>query len=206
MRGLFVVVMASACGGGGGEMVEVDAAVDARSTQDPALDGAWELRLCVTQARNTQTATFTADQYVWRTAYFRATDTACAAPFKIVNSTGSYVAGDDAVISAGAREIDLETAGTTMAPADADAVTYWNSIAYCGYSSWELGVARDVTGMTCDDGVSTPDVFYPAGQTTYDIYRVVDGTELLFGTSSSGSRTSDATRPTALSNVPYVRR
>jgi hypothetical protein len=207
MHRLGLLVLLVACGGGGGGPQDTaDASVDARSMRDPALDGTWEARICTSQARMTLTATFTGDQYVWRTGYFRDTDTTCAAPFKIVNTNGPYVAGDDALISVGAREIDFETAATTLVPADAQAASFWNQIAFCGYSNWAVGVARDVTGKTCDDGSGMPDVYFPAGQTSYDIYRVFDGTELRFGSSSSGSRTSDATRPTALANTPYTRR
>ena len=40
--------------------------------------------------------------------------------------------------------------GATETPNSSYDVTWVNDNSYCGYSDWELNVAKDITGKTCD--------------------------------------------------------
>ena len=69
--------------------------------------------------------------------------------------------------------------GATETPNSSYDVTWVNDNSYCGYSDWELNVAKDITGKTCTHGTE-----WSAGTAGQGVY-LLDGSKIFYDIDTS---------------------
>lgn len=102
--------------------------------------------------------------------FFNSADSNCKAARYSTILTATFRVGGAASGIPGARTIDILPSKTEVTPATAETATVFRAEPYCGISDWQVGVKRDVTGMSC--GVAI--------ETNYDVYRLQEP-QLVFG-------------------------
>lgn len=69
---------------------------------------------------------------------------------------GSFVADDSAVADpAGARSVDLTASTMELTPASSTLANQYNSISFCAYTDWTVGVAKSMLFATAQ-GLRAP--------------------------------------------------
>jgi hypothetical protein len=103
-------------------------------------------------------------------------DQACAT--KTLEATVAYTAqyGSDSKVVTGAKEVDTILSSVMLTVHNATYISYFNSMQFCGYSDWAVGVAKDIAGKTCGQ-TTLPKV----GTAYYDIYQLLQTGKLLTG-------------------------
>jgi hypothetical protein len=87
------------------------------------------------------------------------------------------------------QNLNLSLRSASYTSLNNDTTMSLNGISWCGFSDWQTGVAKDVTGRTCED-YQVPS----SGQTIYSIIKS-SGTQLWLGEASDGhDGSSDAQR------------
>lgn len=188
--------------GGGGDGDLFDRPLDdVDSMDDPisgeAILGEWAYNGCAQQLR-TRVLVDEATM-LWRSEFFSPSDGSCQTSYATLLRTEDYRERGRALSPATATKIDLTTQGVQFIPHLTPVADAWNQSAFCGYVDWVPDQPKNVDGHLCDD------VYMPSiGDTTYQVHQVVDG-RWHFGDVSTGTATSDATRPTTLEAGYYVR-
>jgi hypothetical protein len=143
------------------------------STNDAQLTGLWSTGCWNGDGTNLSfrnDATFDGAQYSLVAQTF--VEPSCASPVFTTEERGSYSTGDAVQGPEGARALDVVLRASFLTLQAQEYVDYYNEHAYCGFRDWQLGVAKDITGLTC--GANQ----YPAaGSRFYDFYafNTVDG-------------------------------
>ncbi len=126
-------------------------------------------------------------------------DTAFLMTFHAVYALGAAVPG-----LPHAQAFDLTAVRVTETPLDESIVESFNDDAECGFTDWEVGVAKDITGIVCTPGEEP----VRAGDKLYDIVGV-QGDRLQTGFLPEGDAsvgTTPENRPVALDDaITYAR-
>ena len=99
---------------------------------------------------NIQTITVTGTDVVVK--YEWHTDSSCSTDYALWEDTyDSLSIGDEVTFSDATKghKFTLEVVSFKLTPQSASTVSSVNTANYCGYSDWELNVAKDITGKTC---------------------------------------------------------
>jgi hypothetical protein len=130
-------------------------------------------------------------------------DTLCSTPSYSGLETGTYVFTVSSAGDSGSLDWTLGT--LTLTPLTSTQTSTWNSSSYCGYSDWQVDVAKSALNRTCGT-TSVP----AAGTISYDIYGIASAfstfpqNSLTFGyfdTSHPG--TTSANRPVSNNGSYY---
>ncbi|MFS4459592.1 hypothetical protein [Bdellovibrio sp. HCB2-146] len=100
---------------------------------------------------------------------------------KLLGSTEryGYVVGGASSYNTDAIEIDYTLQSITAVVYSSSVATDFNNQSYCGTSTWTVGQAKNIEGLTC--GTSTVPT---AGTVSYDIYEIVKIVDISSGAGS----------------------
>lgn len=138
------------------------------------LDGKW-LTPCINEGQDFEqhTTEVNGSQFSVTGKIFQ--DANCQSPtFQVFVTTTSQTVGDSQIL-AGAKEVNHIYSKIAFTALNTQYVEVFNSQHFCGASDWQVGVAKDITGLTCGNE-SIPKV----GDSAYDIYSLKEG-KLYFG-------------------------
>ena len=125
---------------------------DSSSTTTTALEGTW-LSSCYSSGSyyNLATLTVSGTGMVYKKEMHN--DSNCSTDNNTQEWTySSLTIGDTATYESGTKTgawFTMIFSGATETPNSSYDVTWVNDNSYCGYSDWELNVAKDITGKTC---------------------------------------------------------
>jgi hypothetical protein len=113
----------------------------------------------------------------------------------------NYVIGAD--LGNGIFALDNTIVSAAETPLSQSFVSQYNDDNYCGYSDWEIGVPKDVTGRQCDED----DEPINAGDIDYNIIKYDNGTVWLgfYPQDDDLTGTTPANRPTELDTQHEMR-
>jgi|GEM_PF-6790014 len=77
-------------------------------------------------------------------------DVSCLTPSVDLISRGSLIAGAPLLEPLGASELDFIFSSVSLAPRDAAAAEFYESVSLCGLSGWRLNEEKEITGLACD--------------------------------------------------------
>lgn len=145
---------------------------------------------------------FNNSTYLWVMKTF--SDQQCKTLTDIETESGTYTFGRLLTIPEGAQEIDFTIKKYEIVFYNQEEINELNSVKWCGYNDWTLGVSRDVTGKQCSE--DEEDIMPNVGEKNYDIVKL-DVNSLFFGANDDDhDGTSVDQRPVSLENVPYFKK
>jgi hypothetical protein len=136
-----------------------------------------------------QSMIFEGDNFEYRTTMFN--DSACTDQFAHFGYVGTYVTEGESETVTDAKNWSFTVTSITATIASSDVVNMFNSSSECGFTDWAVGVAKTISGQTCDTLADIASETVPF--THVDIYKR-DGSSLYMGAESG----SDGVRPTEL--------
>jgi hypothetical protein len=122
-------------------------------------------------------------------------DPGCKTLSSTTTISGDITNGETVIANGSGNKINYTISSVSLTPNSPSASSAYNANSYCGFSNWESGTPKDVTG-NCN---------YPARGTVQFNLLKTKGNELSFGDPATGSATSEATRPTLFSNIVYLK-
>lgn len=143
------------------------------------------------------------------------TDSSCLVPSVTLALSGNYAISNVTVsISEEHGNLDSTLLSYLLTPNSSSMVSSYNSTVYCGFTNWQLGVAKNVLGLTCA-GYVMPSAgavefnFYTKANQAYfsPIFPgstpVVSG-DLYFGTSDSTHDGKSASQRYVVGDLSYI--
>lgn len=165
------------------------------------LDGQWRQTCRVGYERR---EIFQADQVVFQERNFL--DSLCQQEALILESRGTWLDKGPTLRPLDGRAMDFTFTGiyaTVLAP---DFLENFNAQKICGISDWQIGEAREVSGLSCDFlQTGKPWTVPSAGEQRFGIYKVSAGLLWLGQQTPVHDASSPARRPVDWDKNPYQR-
>ncbi len=139
------------------------------SASDNILIGTWSLReVC----KYSSASGYVKMDQVYTNSTFDQTatiysDSVCTVPLVAINLTGTYFTSNyKSTTAEEGMDIDSTLSGYLATAKSSTLVSTYNTNSYCGFSDWQINVAKSLLGRTCDGSVMPS-----AGTIEYSFYR-----------------------------------
>jgi len=105
----------------------------------------------------------------------------CEDPLFKVTISSTYTIGNDIVNASGETVTEIDYTHHAVKATVLESASYptfiifWNSSGVCGFTDWEIGVTKDITGITeCNDSLFIP-LIPAAGDISKEVFQISEG-------------------------------